>query len=72
MRLWDAEPHLWASSAHESLVHDYAWFTQLHVEKRTLTWTARNSGEQELDFAPEFLFKASWPLDGVEGSTTRT
>ena len=47
VRHWDAEPHLWASRAHEPLAHDYDRFTQLHIANRTLTWPARNTGEQD-------------------------
>jgi hypothetical protein len=67
VRHWDAEPYLWASRAHEPLLNNYSRFAQLHIDNRTLSWPG------DLDFAPEFLYGASWnPDDGsVTGRPTR-
>lgn len=60
VRHWDAEPYLAASRAHAGLLADYDRFALLHIDNRTLTWPAAEDGGQDLDFAPEFLFAASW------------
>jgi hypothetical protein len=58
-RLWDAEPYLWASRAHEVLVHDYAKFERLRVVDGTLSWP------DGLSFAADFLFAESREHDSL-------
>jgi hypothetical protein len=69
VRHWDAEPYLAASRIHEPLLTNYPRFARLHIANRTLAWPPATAAEQELDFAPEFLFAESWTPEGQIGDS---